>query len=299
MTDRTTQDLGALWCAFAHDAVMWPIHGQYQCRSCGRSYPVPWSASDAAETTFRQMRLPSIPRVLLPLALIAAAVAAPPLRAAEPVLVNAVNGAADAFARYSAAQKDSTPWRTETVEIDASLPKLAKKGRLRAIRKLLPLGRPQYQVLEISGDQMVKREVIARYLTEDVRTAGIPAASVAITLDNYKFRYSRAEETADGTVYVFSITPRKKREGLIKGELWLDGETGVAVRQAGYLVKRASIFVKRVDVAREIRIRGGIAEMRVTHLTIDTRLAGKAELTIQERPFTAADADDSPSIGQQ
>jgi hypothetical protein len=34
--------LGAMWCGFMHDSPMWPIHGQYQCRACGRHYPVPW-----------------------------------------------------------------------------------------------------------------------------------------------------------------------------------------------------------------------------------------------------------------
>jgi hypothetical protein len=38
--------LRALWCAATHDAPMWPIHGQYRCRTCGRSYLVPWAAAD-------------------------------------------------------------------------------------------------------------------------------------------------------------------------------------------------------------------------------------------------------------
>ena len=43
-TIQQTEKLGTLWCAFMHDAPMWPIHGQYECRTCGRHYPVPWSA---------------------------------------------------------------------------------------------------------------------------------------------------------------------------------------------------------------------------------------------------------------
>jgi hypothetical protein len=27
--------LGTLWCRQFHDSVMWPIHGEYECRSCG------------------------------------------------------------------------------------------------------------------------------------------------------------------------------------------------------------------------------------------------------------------------
>lgn len=42
--------LGTLWCDLVHDSPMWPIHGQYQCRTCGRRYPVLWAA-DRLEIT--------------------------------------------------------------------------------------------------------------------------------------------------------------------------------------------------------------------------------------------------------
>lgn len=35
--------LNALWCELMHDSLMWPIHSQYQCRTCGRQYMVPWA----------------------------------------------------------------------------------------------------------------------------------------------------------------------------------------------------------------------------------------------------------------
>ena len=34
--------LGTLWCRHFHDSVMWPIRGEYECRSCGRRFVVPW-----------------------------------------------------------------------------------------------------------------------------------------------------------------------------------------------------------------------------------------------------------------
>jgi hypothetical protein len=48
-----------------------------------------------------------------------------------------------ALARYIAGLEQVSPWSFETVEIDASLPKLEKRGRLRAIRRLLPFGKPE------------------------------------------------------------------------------------------------------------------------------------------------------------
>jgi len=200
---------------------------------------------------------------------------------------------------YVVGLEHETPWSLETVEIDASLPKLEKEGRLRAIRRLLPLGRPEYQVLEIAGDQTVRQQMIVRYLSAEAQAAAIPASSVAITLANYKFRYKGAVNTGGTIAYAFLITPRKKREGLIKGVLWLDGETGAVVRQSGYLVKKPSIWVKRVNVTHETAFRDGIAEMRVIHLSVDTRLVGRAQLIIHERPCTTPDSGPAPSIAER
>jgi hypothetical protein len=35
--------LGLLWCSLVHRAPMWPIHGHYQCRRCGRLHRVEWA----------------------------------------------------------------------------------------------------------------------------------------------------------------------------------------------------------------------------------------------------------------
>ena len=37
-----------LWCRLMHTAPMWPSHGQYECRTCGRRHPVCWEAPSAA-----------------------------------------------------------------------------------------------------------------------------------------------------------------------------------------------------------------------------------------------------------
>jgi hypothetical protein len=192
--------------------------------------------------------------------------------------------AAIVLARYTAGLTQVKPWSLETIEIEASLPSLEKHGRLRAIRRLLPLGKPEYHVLETAGDQTVRQEVIYRYLSADAQSAAVPTSSVAITPANYKFKYKSALKVAGDTAYSFVITPRKKRAGLIKGELWIDGETGAAVRQSGYLVKSPSIFIRRITVTRETTIRDGLAQERITHLLVVTRIVGRAELTIHERP---------------
>jgi hypothetical protein len=315
---------------------MWPIHGQYQCGACGRSYSVPWDgdtlpparakladvAPDAVpELVPAQILLagaasyvagsevmnprglrtvhPSFRSALLPRVILLAVLLASYVQAAEALIVDSTTQAAMAFARYTAGLEQTSAWSLETVEIEAALPKLEKRARLRAVRRLAPLGKPEYQVLEITGDQTVARQVIARYLSAEVRAAAIPAASVAITPANYKFRYKGALNTGAGVIYAFLIAPRKKREGLIKGELWIDGETGAVVRQSGYLVDKPSIFVKRVNIIQETALREGSAEERVTHLSVDTRLAGRAELTIHERPGADSARGYAPGVEER
>jgi hypothetical protein len=39
---------GDVWCRIAHAAPMWPMHAQYECRICGRRFPVPWAERNEA-----------------------------------------------------------------------------------------------------------------------------------------------------------------------------------------------------------------------------------------------------------
>jgi hypothetical protein len=194
-------------------------------------------------------------------------------------------GASLALERYLASAGNNAPWsepNTVLLEIDASLPRLAERGKLQAIRHWPERQTPDYQVIRIEGDATVKRQVIARYLTAEKEAAATPASSVAVTLANYKFRYLAS---SGGTpVYAFQITPRHKWPGLIKGELWIDGATGVAVHEAGYLVKRPSVFIRRLKITRDVSLSDGVPCLRTTHLDIDVRFAGRAELTIIESP---------------
>jgi hypothetical protein len=200
--------------------------------------------------------------------------------------------AGQALARYLASAANGDSWSEPNavlMEIDASLPRLAERGHLRAIRDWAEHHTPDYQVIHIEGDAMVTEQVIARYLTEEKRAAAVPASSVAITPANYKFRY--VASSGGPTVYAFQITPRKKRPGLIKGELWIDGATGLAIHEAGYLVKRPSMFIRRLKITRDVSLRYGAPCLRTTHFDIDTLLVGRAELTIIEIPCAH-----SPSI---
>jgi len=62
------------------------------------------------------------------------------------------------------------------VDIEASLPKLKKHGRLHGLRRISRLGRITYEALHFEGDNSVKTHVIARYLAAEAEAQGKRAA---------------------------------------------------------------------------------------------------------------------------
>ncbi len=210
---------------------------------------------------------------------------APPLSAARRILDESNPGLA--FGRYLASIQERNPF-TESgpigVEIEASLPGLAKQGSMLAVRQTGASERSEYRVIILDGDSMVKHQVIARYLAAEEQAEGLPYSSVAVTPANYKFSYVGSLGTDGTSVYIFQIAPKKKRDGLIRGQIWIDSATGLAVHQAGRFVKRPSVFIRRIEVTRDTNLRDGLPYTRVTHVAIDTRLVGRAELTITEGP---------------
>jgi len=201
--------------------------------------------------------------------------------------------ASRALELYLARQIQADPWSASggvMVEVDAYLPKLREEGHLRAIRAWDESKTPEYQVIHLDGDASVKQQVIARYLNAERQAAAMPASSLALTPANYKFRYVG---TKTGTpVYAFHITPRKKRSGLISGELWIDGATGIPVHEAGYLVKRPSIFIRHLKMVRDVSLQDGVPYIRTTQIEIDARFVGRAELTITESPCGCERSED-------
>lgn len=175
------------------------------------------------------------------------------------------------------------------VHIRASLPRLKKSGRLHALRHISRLGRITYQALSFVGDNTVKQNVIARYLTAETQAAVGQPQSISVTPDNYRFKFKRTAELDGRPMHVFQVSPRKKRVGLFKGEVWIDAQTHLRVFEAGRLVKNPSVFLKRVEFVRVYEIRDGVPVPVHIRSMVDTRLVGPAELSIAFSNFTLAD----------
>lgn len=192
-----------------------------------------------------------------------------------------------ALARYIASIHRRDPFRESgpvAVVIEASLPGPHKESRLLAIRDTNESERSQYKLLESQGDAMVTAEVIAPYLAGEKELEDLPLSSVIVTPANYKFRFMGQVGTDGASAVVFRIVPKKKQDGLIQGELWIDSATGIAVVQAGYFVKTSSTGIRRMEMVRDTKLKDGSPISRITRVAVETRRAGRGYLTITEFP---------------
>jgi hypothetical protein len=176
------------------------------------------------------------------------------------------------------------------VDINAKLPKLEKQGKLRALRTISKLGQITYKALGFSGDNTIKKEVIARWL--ELESQGRESGSIAITPDNYKFKMKAYLEQNGVSIAILQLTPRRKAVGLFRGELWLDAKNGMPLREVGRFVKNPSVFLKKIEFVRDYELQNGIAIPKHIEGKVDTRIVGRAELTIDFSNFTKENADD-------
>ena len=187
-------------------------------------------------------------------------------------------------------QQDTLRGATMEVDIDASVPKLQKHGKLQALKSISKLGKITYHLLGFSGDNSVKTEVIARYLKAEVDAAeGGPKLS--ITPENYKFKYKGVEDWNGRQAYVLHVTPRHKKVGLFKGEVWLDAETYMPVRETGSFVKSPSIFLKKMEFVRDYELANGVSMPQRMESKVETRFFGPVELNVDFLRFSKEDSD--------
>lgn len=214
-------------------------------------------------------------------------------RAATLTLAPTGTGQSDAFARYVQSIQERDPFNESgptLIAIEASAPELYKEGRLMAIRQTSGTERFDYEVVRMEGDAVVMHEIVAKYLETAEQIEDLPFSSVAITPANYKFRYLREVGSGNASTFVFQIVPRRKCDGLIQGELWIDSRTGQEVLRKGRLVKTPRSFAGKIEVLRDTTLLDGYPCIRVTHITLETHGVGRGELRITELPLATAEA---------
>jgi hypothetical protein len=172
------------------------------------------------------------------------------------------------------------------IDIQGEIPKLKKQGRFHALRRISPKGLISYDLRHFEGDGTVKNQLIIRYLSAEAQSRKEQTPSLAVTRDNYRFKYKGRRTLEGREAHLFQISPIKKREGMFQGELWLDVDTCLPLRESGSLVKKVSIFVRKTAFVRTFEIHDGLSLPRQEQWEFQAVGVGKAELIVAFSNFS-------------
>jgi hypothetical protein len=200
--------------------------------------------------------------------------------------------ALDSYLAANRQQQDRLRDSSMEVEIEAKLPGMKREALQRAVRHVSPSGEISYDPVSSTGDNMVRKEVIARYMSAEqdasrkVAPGDVKLQPIGITRDNYEFKYKGLGTLNDRKVYVFELKPKQKRLGLFKGEIWVDVLTFQTLREAGTFEKSPSIYLSKVQFVRQYEIQDGLAIPTHVSSKIETRMAGTADIDIRFSGFS-------------
>ncbi len=231
----------------------------------------------------------------LTLAFVTSLTLVPALRADPGTSWAPVNEIVDRYVNATQTQQENLRGLSMEVEIDATLPKLKKQGRMHALRYISRIGEITYRAMRFDGDSTVKKDVIARYLAAET-AAREGGSAMAVTPENYRFKYKAALERDGQKIHILSVSPKKKRVGLFKGEIWVDAKTYLPIRESGTFVKNPSVFLKKVEFARDYEILEGLSVPKHVESRIETRLVGRAEVNINFSNFTRKTAEQAQVV---
>lgn len=206
----------------------------------------------------------------------------------------------DVIARYQTAadlQRKSMLGAQMEMDIDGRFTKLKEEGRMRVMRTISKLGDLTQRMLDFTGDNRVKTQLIARFLEQEDKEKAYGA--MILTPQDYEFRLGAVTKDGNRTVYQFDVKPRKNVAGRIKGEIWIDGQTGMPLREAGMLVKSPSLVLTNLRFTRDYELLDGVSVIKRLRSSTDVRLlgVGRAEVDVDFKNFSRIDQAAADSQG--
>jgi hypothetical protein len=122
------------------------------------------------------------------------------------------------------------------------------EARLTVWTSLDPVEGFQYSIVEETGSKIVGRKVLRAALDAErsLRVAG-EFGRGALTAANYEF--AAPESAADGLVRI-AIHPKRRDTMLVDGTILVTEDGADLVRVEGLLVKRPSVWTRRVEIQR-------------------------------------------------
>ena len=196
-------------------------------------------------------------------------------------------------------QREAMKGAEMEADINGELPAFSESGNMSVLRKISPEGEISYEPMrDFEGDNRIKKDVIARYLEKEQESHGYGALN--ITPEDYTFQIKAILREKTRTTYVFDVIPHERKDGAVQGEIWIDGETGMPLRESVELVKSPSFWLTDIRTNRDYTLKNGMSVIQRMENRANIRMlgAGHAEINIDyknvklpgQEPATSAKA---------
>ena len=195
--------------------------------------------------------------------------------------------------RYLSATKvqhDAMMGAQMQLTISGRFTKLREQGQLAIKGTISPSGELSFSDMNFSGDNRVKTQLISRYLEQEQKAK---YGAMNISPLEYEFKIAAILKQGQHATYVFEVKPRKATGDKIRGELWVDGATGMPLREAGEFAKKPDLLLTKPRFSRDYELRDGVSVIKHFRTTTDVHLpgVGTAELDVNFSDFSRKAAE--------
>jgi len=175
---------------------------------------------------------------------------------------------------------------TSTSVIHAELPETKQQGEYEVKRQFSAPKSLLFTALHFTGDTFVKANVITRFLQSEVEhVQKDDSSSMAFTATNYKFSYKGMQSVDGRTLHMFQLKPRRRRAGLLKGNMCLDARTGSLVHLDGIPAKSPSVFLSKIHVSQDFADFGPFTLPVHLHSEAKASIVGRTIVDVYQRDY--------------
>jgi hypothetical protein len=171
------------------------------------------------------------------------------------------------------------------MDIAGRFTKLREQGKMGLLGSVSKAGEVTFSKIDFTGDNRVKTELISRYLEQEQKAK---YGAMNISPQDYEFKIAAILKDGKRLTYVFEVDPRKKTGDKFRGELWVDGATGMPLREAGEFAKKPDLLLTKPRFSRDYELRDGVSVITRFQTSTDVHLpgVGTAVLDVIFRNFT-------------
>src|SRR5882672_9845029 len=175
---------------------------------------------------------------------------------------------------------------TSTSLIHAELPESRQQGEYEVKRQYAAPKSLLFTALRFTGDTFVKANVITRFMQSEVEhVQKDDSSAMAFTQANYKFSYKGLQRVDGRTLHQFQLKPRRRRAGLLKGNLFLDAYTGSLVHLEGVPAKSPSVFLSKIRVSQDFADFGPFTLPVHLHSEAKASIVGRTIVDVYQRDY--------------